>query len=156
MGIAPIMLQDQGGGLQPVSYRARKLNPAERGNTYSAYDSEALAVCEAVKHWRCYLEGCSKFLVVADHETVRHLLRQPNNRLNKRQARYLRDLQRFVGSMTLACRKGALNEAYPLSRRPDFVSHATVPLFWDGEVPSYRELRRKSQLLSEDAKLNDG
>jgi hypothetical protein len=130
------MLQDQGGGLQPLSYWARKMNPAERGNTYSAYDLEALAACEAVKHRRCYLEG----LVVTDHDTLRHPLRQPNNRLNKRQARYLRDLQSLVGSMALAYRKGALNEADPLSRRLDFVPHATVPLFWDGEVPSYREL----------------
>jgi hypothetical protein len=50
MGIPTIMLQDQGGGLQPFSYRARKLNRTERGNTYSAYDLEALTVCEAVKH----------------------------------------------------------------------------------------------------------
>jgi hypothetical protein len=59
--------------------------------------------------------------------------------LNKRQARYLRDLQPFVGSMTLAYRKGAMNEAYPLSRRPNFVPHAKVPLFWDGEVPLNRD-----------------
>jgi hypothetical protein len=154
MGIAAVLLQDQGGGLQLVSYWARKLNPAERGTTYSAYDLEALAVCEAAKHWRCYLEGCSKFLVVTDHDTMRHLLRQPNNTLNKRQARYLLDLQPFVGSMTLAYRKGALNEAHPLSRRPDLVPQATVPLCWDGEVPSYRELRRKSHMLFEDAQLN--
>jgi hypothetical protein len=50
VGIATVLLQDQGGGLQPVSHCARKLNPAERGNTYYAYDLEALAVCEAVKH----------------------------------------------------------------------------------------------------------
>jgi hypothetical protein len=56
--------------------------------------------------------------------------------------------------MTLAYRKGALNEADPLSRRPIFVPRATVPLFRDGEVPSDRELRRKSQLLLEDAQLN--
>jgi hypothetical protein len=79
---------------------------------------------------------------------------QPNNRLNKRQARYRRDLQPFVGSMTLAYRKGALNEADPISRRPNFVPQATLPLFWDGEVPSYRELRRNSQMLFEDALLN--
>jgi hypothetical protein len=97
MGIAAVLLQDQGGGLQPVSYWAHKLNLAELGNTYSAYDLEALAVCEVVKHWRCYLEGCSMFLVVTNHDTLRHLLRQPNNRLNTRQARYLRDLQPFVG-----------------------------------------------------------
>jgi hypothetical protein len=152
-GIVTVMLQDQGGSLQLVSYLARKLNPAERGNTYFAYDLEALAVCEAVKLWRCHLEGCSKFLVVTDHDTLRHLLRQPNNTLNKRQSRYLRDLQPFVGSMTLAYRKGTLSEVGPLSRRPDFVPEATVPLFWDGEVPSDRELRRKSQVLFEDAQL---
>jgi hypothetical protein len=36
LGIAAIMLQDQGGGLQRVSYWPRKLNLIERGNTYSA------------------------------------------------------------------------------------------------------------------------
>jgi hypothetical protein len=87
VGTATVMLQDQGGGLQSVSYWARKLNRAERGNTSSTYDLEALAVCEVVKHWRCYLEGCSKFLVVTNHDTLQHLLRQPNNRLNKRQSR---------------------------------------------------------------------
>jgi hypothetical protein len=56
--------------------------------------------------------------------------------------------------MTLAYRKGALNEAHPLSWRPDFIPHATVPLFKDGEVPSDRGLRRKSQPLLKDAKLN--
>jgi hypothetical protein len=64
--------------------------------------------------------------------------------LNKRQARYLRDLHPCVGSMTLAYRKGALNDADPLSRRPDFVPRVTVPLFGDGEVPSDEDLRRKS------------
>jgi hypothetical protein len=56
--------------------------------------------------------------------------------------------------MTLAYRKGALNEDDPLSRRPNFVPHATVPLFWDGEVPSDRELRRESHVLFEEAHLN--
>jgi hypothetical protein len=98
--------------------------------------------------------GCSKFLVVTDHDTLRHMLKQPNNRLNKRQARHLRDLQPFMGLMTLAYRKGALNEPDPLSWRPYFLPKATVPLFWDDEVPSNRELRRKFQLLFEDAQLN--
>jgi hypothetical protein len=52
VGIAIVLLQDQGGGLQPISYWTRKLNPAERGNTYSANELEALAVCEAVNHWK--------------------------------------------------------------------------------------------------------
>jgi hypothetical protein len=85
---------------------------------------------------------------------VRHLLRQPNNKLNKRQTRYLRDLQPFVGSMTLAYRKGVTNEDDQLSRRIDIVPRATVPLFWNGEVPLDEELRRKSHPLLEDAQLN--
>jgi hypothetical protein len=128
------MLKDQGGGLQIASYWARKLSPTECGNTYFAYDSEALAVCEAVKHWRCCLAGCSTFLVVTYHITRRHLFMLTNNNLSKRQARYLWDLQPFVGTITLAYRKGAINEADMLSRRLDFVYHARVPLFTDGEV----------------------
>jgi hypothetical protein len=75
---------------------------------------------------------------------------QPNNMLNKRQAIYLRDLQPFVGSMTLAYRKGAVNEAGPLSRRPDFVPQATIPIFWDGEVIlGWRRNSVKSRITTE-------
>jgi hypothetical protein len=102
VGIATVMLQDQGGGLQPFSYTARKLSPTECGNTFSAYDLDALTVREAVQHWRCYHEGCSKFLVAANNDTLQHLsMIQPNDTLSKRQARYLRDLQPFVGTITL-------------------------------------------------------
>jgi hypothetical protein len=147
VGIVAIMLQDQGGGLQPISKWARKLNPVEHGNTYSTYDLEALDVYEAVKHWRCYLERYSKLLVVTNHDTMRHMLRQPNSSLNKRQPHCMRDLQPLVGSMTLAYRKGSMNEVDPLGRRPYFIpciAMATFPLFWDGEVPSDSELRPKS------------
>jgi hypothetical protein len=47
--------------------------------------------------------------------------------------------------MTLAYRKEALNEVDRLSRQLDFKPHATIPLFCDGEVPSYADLQRKSQ-----------
>jgi hypothetical protein len=72
---------------------------------------------------------------------------QPINILSERQARYLRDLQPFVGTMTLAYRKGALNEADPFSRIPYFEPQTTVPLSWDGEVPSDSKLRWKSKSL---------
>jgi hypothetical protein len=49
--------------------------------------------------------------------------------------------------MTLAYRNGATNKAHSLSQRQDFLPKATIPLFWDDEVPYDRELRRKSQLL---------
>jgi hypothetical protein len=70
---------------------------------------------------------------------------QQSNSLNMRQACYLRNLQPFVGTMTLAYHTGALNEADPLSRRKDFVPKAIVPLLLDGEVPLDVEIRWKSQ-----------
>jgi hypothetical protein len=102
---------------------------------------------------RCYLEGRSKFLVVTDHNTLRHLLMQLNNKLDKRQVRYMRDLQPFVGSISLAHRKRALNKADPLSRSLDFVPQAKAPLFWNGEASSHADIRRKSRRLLEDAPL---
>jgi hypothetical protein len=45
VGLTIVLLQDQGGGLQPFPCSACKLNQAKHGNTYFAYDLEALAVC---------------------------------------------------------------------------------------------------------------
>jgi hypothetical protein len=97
------------------------MNPTKRGNTYSTHYLEALVVCKAIEYWRYYREGYSTKLLVTYHDTLRHLLREPNNKLNKRQAHYMRDLQPFVGSMTIAYRKGAIHEANTLSRRLNFV-----------------------------------
>jgi hypothetical protein len=54
VGIAVVLLHDHKGGRQPVPCLARKDNNAERGNSYSACDLEALAVCEAVKPYSAY------------------------------------------------------------------------------------------------------
>jgi hypothetical protein len=54
-------------------------------------------------------------MVVLDHDTVHHLLRQPNDRPNKRHARYVLDLQPFTGAITLAYCKGSRKETAPLS-----------------------------------------
>jgi hypothetical protein len=87
VGIAVVLVQDQGRGFQSISFWACKRKSDKRGNSYSAYDLEALVVFEAVKRWKCYLEGRSKFMVVSYHDTVRHLLQQPNDRLSKWHAR---------------------------------------------------------------------
>jgi hypothetical protein len=72
-----------------------------------------------------------KFLVTSNHDTLR-------------QARYLRELHPFVGTMTLAYGKENLNEANPLGRRPDSVVRTSchTSLIWDSEVPSEDNLRR--------------
>jgi hypothetical protein len=58
--------------------------------------------------------------VVSDLDTLRHLLKQPHDRLNKRQARYVRDLQPIIGAMTFIYRNKSWNEVVPLSRRRIF------------------------------------
>jgi hypothetical protein len=64
-----------------LTYYALKLKLNERCNTYSAYNLEALVVCGVVKHCMCYLVGCYEFLVVTNHDTIRHMLMQPNKKL---------------------------------------------------------------------------
>jgi hypothetical protein len=48
--------------------------------------------------------------------------------------RYVRDLQPFTGAMTLAYRKGSINEADHLSRRTTFYAQTSLLLFGDGDV----------------------
>jgi hypothetical protein len=80
--------------------------------------------------------------VVSNHDKLRHLLMQPGDRLKKRQARHMRDLQPFMGVMSLAYRKGSRNHADPLSRRADFYAQARLPLFSNGDVPQSLNPRR--------------
>jgi hypothetical protein len=47
-----------------------------------------------------------------------------------------------------------LNEADSLSRRLNSVPEAKISLSWDGEVPPYANLKRKSQPLVNDSQSN--
>jgi hypothetical protein len=120
VGIAGVLLQeDSEGHLRPCAYWARKLKDAE--TRYSAYDKEALAVVEAVSRvWRMYLLGCKSFSVVTDHATLVHLLKQSSEKLSDRQTHWVEKLMPYANFMRILYRKGILNEADPVSRRPDF------------------------------------
>ena len=122
VGIGAVLLQEgPTGDLQPVAYFGRKLNPAQR--RYSAYDKEAYAAVTAVcDEWKVYLEGCRHFTVITDHATLTHLQSQSSESLTNRQQHYVEKIQPFAGYMSLIYRKGCLNEADPISRRPDFFS----------------------------------
>ena len=144
VGIAGVLLQDDDtGSLRPCAYWARKLKDCE--TRYSAYDREALAVVEAVSRvWRIYLLGCKSFSVVTDHATLTHLLKQSSDKLTDRQVHWVERLMPFAQCMSILYRKGSVNKADPISRRPDFflrdVVHLRMPaelyaLWWDGKVP---------------------
>lgn len=131
--IAGVLLQDQGHGLQPVEYYARKLKDAERN--YDAYNLEALAACACIKKWRVYVEGSAEQILVTDHDTLRHLLKEKPANLSKRQAGWVELIQPYANTLTLVYRKGSLNEADPISRRSDFCAMLLARSYWDGNVP---------------------
>ncbi len=107
---------------------------------YNAYDKEALAVVEAVSRVRrMYLLGCKCFSVVTDHATLVHLLKQSSEKLTDRQSHWIEKLMPYAKFMSILYRKVILNEADPVSRRPDFhqIDKLYIPdlnLWWDGNV----------------------
>ena len=88
---------------------------------YSAYAREALDVVEAVSRvWRVYLLGCKLFLVVTDHATLAHLLKQPSDKLTDRQIHWVERQMPFAICMSILYNNGSVNEADAVSRRHDF------------------------------------
>jgi hypothetical protein len=60
---------DTRGILHPVAYYSRKLQPAEIN--YTIHDKELLAIVQAFKHWRAYLEGAPTTIkVYSDHKNL--------------------------------------------------------------------------------------
>ena len=57
------------GQWHPVAYFSRKMIPAE--SWYKTQDAELLAIVEAFKIWRHYLEGCKhKVLILTNHNIL--------------------------------------------------------------------------------------
>ena len=82
--------------LHPVAYYSRKLQPAELN--YEIYDKEMLAIVEAFKHWRAYLEGASQISVFTDHKNLEYFT--SSKVLNRRQARWAELLAHFDFKIT--------------------------------------------------------
>lgn len=74
----------------PVAFESRKLTPAEQN--YPTHERELLAIINALKVWRHYLQG-RKFTVYTDHNSLQYINTQPT--LSKRQAGWLDLLQEF-------------------------------------------------------------
>jgi transposase InsO family protein len=104
------------GRMRPVAFFSRKLISAE--TRYSTSDQELLAIVDALKHWRHYLEGSvEKIKVYSDHMNLRNFT--TTKELNKRQLRWSEELSSF--HFEIIHRKGKENgNADALSRRPDY------------------------------------
>ena len=108
---------DERGKLRPVAYLSRKMTPAELN--YEVHDKELLAIVEAFRHWRVYLEGQeTTVIVITDHKNLTTFT--TTKELKQRQVRWYEDLATF--RMKIHYRKGSENaRADALSRRTDYM-----------------------------------
>ena len=102
------------GQWHPVAYFSRKMIPAE--TRYETHDGELLAIVEAFKNWRHYLEGCKhEVLVLTDHNNLRRFM--DTKSLSPRQVRWAQELSRY--NFRIDYRQGKANGAADaLSRYP--------------------------------------
>ena len=100
---------------KPIAFLSHALNPTERN--YEIYDREMLAIIEALKDWRSFLEGLPEpFEIITDHSNL--MFWQTTQDLSRRQARWALYLSRF--NFTLVHKPSKLNtQADALSRMPD-------------------------------------
>jgi hypothetical protein len=118
--ISGIYSQKQDDGQwHPVAFYSRKLISAE--TRYETHDLEMLAIVNAFKTWRHYLEGTQKPMVVwSDHANLRTFM--STKELSKRQARWAERLAAF--DFVILHKPGLKNPADAPSRRPDYARDA--------------------------------
>ena len=112
------------GLLHPCAFFSRKLSPAEKN--YDVGNRELLAIHDALKEWRHWLEGsCQPFVVLSDHKNLTYL--QSAKRLSPRQSRWALFFTRF--DFTISYKPGTENvRADALSRQfTDSTSSSTDP-----------------------------
>ena len=100
---------------KPVAFRSQSLTDTERN--YEIYDKELLAIMEALREWRHYLQGAQEPVEIwTDHQNLTYF-REPQN-INRRQARWLSELSEY--NFKLIHKKGTqMGKADHLSRRAD-------------------------------------
>ena len=115
--IAAILSQEDEKGIwRPVAFISKSLNDAERN--YEIYDKEMLAIMYGFYEWAHYLKGNDQITeVLTDHQNLT-FFQKPQN-LNRRQARWILDLQEY--NFKISHRSGKSNtKADLLSRRADY------------------------------------
>ena len=78
--------------IHPIAFHSHSFNPAEVN--YNTHDKELLAIFEAFKHWRQYLEGSSTPIdIVTDHKNLEYFA--TTKILTRRQAHWSEYLSQF-------------------------------------------------------------
>ena len=113
-GVLSQLTSDDSGRWHPVVFFSRKMIPAE--TRYETHDGKLLAIIEAFKTWRHYLEGSQhEVLVLTDHNNLRRFM--DTKSLSSRQVRWAQELSRY--HFRIDYRQGKANGAADaLSRYP--------------------------------------
>lgn len=91
--IGGVLQQCIGKEWQPLAFFSRKLNSAQR--KYSPYDRELLAIYEAIKHFRYFVEA-RHFTVFTDHKPICYAFQQRKDKCSPRQFRHLDFISQFT------------------------------------------------------------
>ena len=87
---AAIISQEIEGGLQPLGFMSKKMTSAEQN--YTITKKEMLAIIQAVKEWRKYLEGSkTRAKIITDHKNLTYF--QEAKITNRQQARWALEIQ---------------------------------------------------------------
>ena len=116
--------QNPDGELHPVCYYSRKFSPAELN--YPIYDKGLLAVVEAFKQWRVYLEWpASPVQVYTDHKNLEYFSQARTT--SRRHARWASTLAAYI--YNIIYRRGAANgQTDALSRCYDAIREDIIAL----------------------------
>ena len=88
-GVLSQLTSDDSGQWHPIAFFLRKMIPAE--TRYETHDGELLAIVEAFKTWRHYLEGSQhEVLVLTDHNNFRQFMETKS--LSSRQVCWAQEL----------------------------------------------------------------
>ena len=139
---AAILSQPHNGKLHPVAFHSHKLQPPEEN--YGTPDKEMLAIVEAFRKWRHYLEGAAHTITVfTDHKNLETFM--GNKVLNRRQTRWLQLIAEY--DFHIAHIPGKNNPADAPSRRPDY-QIAVIHISKD-ELPAIKAALPNDELAQE-------
>lgn len=92
VAVGAVLQQFNKGTWEPIGFYSKKLTPAE--TKYSAFDRELLAIYQAIKHFRYFVEG-RQFVVFTDHKPLTRAVSSKTER-SPRQTRHLEFIAQFT------------------------------------------------------------